>query len=75
MTVRCKFKCISKREYTSMGQKLFDYQFGAVMDGSDENKRFWKWTPTGTLGVSTVTDGQFEVDREYYLDLVPADGK
>lgn len=72
MTVRCKFKCVSKREYSSMSKKLFDYQFTAVMNGSDENKAFWEWTPAGTLSVSSVTDGQFEIEQEYYLDLIPA---
>lgn len=73
MNVRCKFRCVSKREYSSMGQKLYDYQFSAVMgEGSDENKQFWKWTPSGTLNVSSVTDGQFVTDQEYYLDISPA---
>lgn len=74
-TVRCKFKCQSKREYTSMGKKLFDYQFNAVMDGSDENKKFWEWTPSGSITVTSVKADDFKIDGEYYVDFSPAVAK
>jgi hypothetical protein len=76
MTVRCKFVCQSKREYIGWGgenKTLYDYQFSAVTGPSHENKEFWKWTPSGTLNVSTVSDGQFETGKEYYLDITRAD--
>lgn len=76
--VRCKFRCDSKREFVGYppgGKTLYDYQFSAVMGNSsdtDENKKFWKYTPSGQVNVTTVTDGTFEVGREYYLDFNPA---
>jgi hypothetical protein len=80
--VRCKFVCNSRaerRDYVGRDAegnhqywRVFDYQFSAVFDGSPENKAFFKYTPSGTLTVSTVTNDQFVVGAEYYLDLTPA---
>ena len=71
--VRCKFVCQSKREFMSDKDKCYDYEFsavyGAANDASDENKKFWKYTPSGKLNVATVNDGQFIPGKEYYLDL------
>lgn len=79
--VRCKFVCQSKRvfkNYGDTGPLLYDYKFSAVYGGrdgaSEENKSFWQYTPSGELSVTSVKDGTFEVGREYYLDLIPADG-
>lgn len=78
-TVRCKFICQSKREYRGWAGQghdapLYDYEFTAVTDGkSEENKMFFAFTPSGRLNVSTVTDGQFQVGKPYYLDLTLAD--
>lgn len=73
-TVRCKFKCLSKREFQDYANQAvcYDYKFCAVIgsaNASDENKKFWKYTPSGELNVTTVMDGTFEVGKEYYLDL------
>ena len=71
--VRCKFVCNSKREYKSGADTCYDYEFTAVYgDKSEENKRFWKWTPAGKLNVSTVFNDQFQPGKEYYLDLIEA---
>ena len=72
MTIRCKFTCISKREYKQYNNELaFDYEFNATMnDKSEENKTFWKYTPSGKLNVSTVNDSSFIVGKDYYLDLI-----
>lgn len=67
--VRCKFVCMSRREYKSGSDIVYDYEFNAVYGDSPENKEFWKWTPTGKLNVSTVKDKTFEVGKEYYVDL------
>lgn len=70
--VRCKFKCKSKREYENWDKakgNLYEYKFEPVVSGSEENKAFFAATPSGSLEVSCVTDGQFLVGAEYYLDL------
>ncbi len=72
MTVRCKFKCESKTEYISWNKTLYSYKFSAVTNGSEENQKFWEYTPGGNLAVECVKDGTFQVGKEYYLDLAVA---
>lgn len=65
--VRCKLKCESVKD----GRVIM----AAVCDGSEENKSFFKYTPSGKLDFSTVNDAalvQFEAGREYYIDISPA---
>lgn len=70
MITRCKFTCRSKREHISYDQTVYyDYEFSAVTGNSPENKLFWKWTPSGSLVVSTVIDGTFKLGKDYYIDL------
>lgn len=74
MTVRCKFTCVSKREYKQWGTPgtVYDYEFTAVTnDSSAENKSFWKLTPSGKLNVGVASDGTFTVGADYYLDITP----
>lgn len=72
--VRCKFKCVEKREFIGwMGQsKLYGFKFSPVTDGSEENKTFYAATPGGGLDISTITQDAFEVGKEYYIDLTDA---
>lgn len=44
-------------------------------DPTSENGQFYKWTPGGELRLSTINAAamaQFEVDKEFYVDLTPA---
>ena len=77
--VRCKFTCTSKREYRGWcnGQinvPQFEYEFAVVTGtgASDEDKRFFAATPSGSLKLSTVLDGSFEVGQTYFVDLQQA---
>lgn len=65
--VRCKMRCDSNKDGHIA---LFP-----VTDGSEENKRFFKYTPSGSLQFSTVNADaakQLEVGQEYYVDITPA---
>lgn len=69
---RAKYKLTARNE-TAAGYGLV---FEPVTSGSPENERFFKWTPWGKLEMGTVNVGaakQFEVGREYYLDITPAE--
>lgn len=47
----------------------------AVTSGSEENKSFAKYTPSGVLNLTIdnpATVGFFEPGREYYLDITVA---
>lgn len=72
--VRAKFVCRGKEkdphnDYTNI-------QLEAVTDGSEENKSFWKYTPSGRLEMSIDNPDaveHFEVGKEYYLDFTLAE--
>jgi hypothetical protein len=75
-TVRAKFYCHSVTKMTSSPEPfVYSYKFSAVTSGSDENKTFWRWTPSGGIELSSIRDDLFEVGKEYYVDFtlfVPA---
>jgi len=46
-----------------------------VTSGSEENDAFYKWTPGGSIVLSTINAdavSQFEVGNEYYVDFTSA---
>ena len=71
MLVRCKFICTRK----SQTQSGFDLELQPVTGGSEENKEFFKYTPSGHLQFGTINDAaaqQFEPGQAYYIDIFPA---
>jgi len=74
-TVRTKFRCTSKTVSlaTKRGEKQFyyEYKFQAVIEGSEENRSFFAFTPSGSVELYTVKDDSFEIGAEYYLDFIP----
>lgn len=74
MNVRCKFFCSSvTKAYDSYNKRYtYEYKFSAVTSGSEENKQFWQFTPTGSLSVTGVRDDLFAPGQEYFIDIAPA---
>ncbi|MCB1020331.1 MAG: hypothetical protein KDC27_10400 [Acidobacteria bacterium] len=71
MKVRAKFKLHTKAE----AEDGFSLTFFPVTSGSKENEEFFRYTPSGTLNLSTVNKdaaAQFTPGAEYYLDITPA---
>ena len=66
---RAKFAClaVTKRKY--YGGFLFEYEFMAVTDGSEENKSFFASTPSGSLKLGAVRNDVFIPGESYYLDF------
>jgi hypothetical protein len=72
MSVRAKFRVSGKGPATEEGVYV---RMVAVIDGSPENKEFFKYTPAGELTLQTINQAaadQLELDKEYYLDITPA---
>lgn len=47
-----------------------------VINGSEENKSFFQYTPSGKIELGIVNAEaakQFEVGKEYYIDFTPAE--
>lgn len=82
-TVRCKFVCeeVTKKFTTGYNKEtkknepipVYNSKFGAVIDGSEENKHFFKWTPTGKLEFDAHNNEAFEPGKEYYIDITLAE--
>lgn len=69
---RCKFRCAS---VTDNGETK-DFQFVPVYGDSEENKSFWKWTPSGELKFNcTNKEVNFVPGKEYYIDISEAQGE
>ncbi len=73
MTTRAKFAVTEKTELKD-GYKV---KLNAIYSGSDEDKAFWKYTPSAEITMSLVmpeTAAQFKVGTFYYVDFneVPA---
>jgi hypothetical protein len=66
---RAKFHCDSETNYG--GRTWREYKFSAVCaDEVDENQRFHKATPNGSLTITVDNPGVvFEPGKSYYLDF------
>jgi len=76
--VRCKLRCqsVKKIEHWNRKEKpgmfLYEAEFGAVYDGSEENKAFFEATPSGSLKLATYKEDRFQPGTDYYIDITPA---
>lgn len=71
-TVRLKAICRSKVASEYDGHNIV---LEPVIGGSEENKSFWNWTPSGRLEFSTINDKAAEMfveGDEYYVDVSPS---
>lgn len=72
--VRAKFTCNNIKNQPEYECK--SVSFTPVTYGSEENKSFSKYTPSGSLVLQisndTVASNAFEVGKEYYLDFTEA---
>ena len=50
MSIVCKFRCM---DVTRTHDGIRIYRFRPVMSGSEENKSFWKFTPSGEFTLKT----------------------
>lgn len=71
--VRAKFRCEGKTGDSAEGGSVTLFP---VVGGSAENDEFYRWTPGGSVQLSTVNGrafDQFEVGKQYYVDFTPAE--
>ena len=76
MTVRAKFR-VDAIERTKWGDnEVQTIKLSVVTSGSDENKTYWKYTPSGTITLGTINKAAadaFDLNKEFYVDFTPAD--
>jgi len=68
----CKFRLtgMKRTRYSETSDITTDLEFSAVSSGSEENKTFYKYTPSGDLAFRTVNDAVvqgFDIGKEYYI--------
>ena len=74
MTVRAKFY-VTEVVQTANGGRV---RMMPVTSGSDENKEFFKWTPSGSLDMGTINEEalkEFVPGQECYIDFTPIEKK
>lgn len=73
MSVRAKFRVTEKTP--AGGDNGTRVALAPVVDGSEENKEFYRWTPGGSITLDTINDAaaaQFDVGAEFYVDFTKA---
>jgi len=66
---RCKFRVSNIEEVEDNGTSV---TLDVVVDGSDENKSFWEFTPAGHIRLCVLSDSNFTLGEEYYVDFKKA---
>lgn len=69
---RCKFRVASKTEEENGSWTI---RMRPVTGGSEENRAFWKWTPSGEIVFQMINQAAAEGLRpgaEYYVDVSEA---
>lgn len=70
-TIRAKFNVAEITEYGNGGGTKVVLM--PVTTGSEENKAFWQWTPSGRIEMHISNpDAKFEFG-EYYIDFTKAE--
>ena len=72
MAVRAKFKVTT---VTPNGEDGGTVWLNPVVNGSEENESFYRYTPGGNIVLSTINQKaleQFEVGDEFYVDFTKA---
>ena len=68
-TVRAKFKC----ESVTNSENGKSVKLNPVYGGSEENERFFSFTPYGSIEIGTVNENiNFEPGKEYFVDFIEA---
>lgn len=73
MTVRAKF-VVQWIEDSAEDLKTI-HMSPVYGDGATENAEYWKYTPAGSIQLSTINEAasrQFTQGQEFYVDFTPA---
>lgn len=76
MSVRCKFRVDSYETRLESNkpdaQEIRTVKLSVVYGDTEENKRFFKWTPTGTIQIGMLNKEaweQFPLGAEVHVDF------
>lgn len=69
--IRAKFNVTSITEFGNSGGKQITLQ--PVINGSEENKKFWAYTPSGEIKIHVENENANFDFGEYYIDFTKAE--
>lgn len=76
MKVRAKFTVVEKAQRKNYnGELTTTIKMSPVTSGSDENKEFYHYTPSGNIDLGTINPkvvDAFDIGKEYYVDFEEA---
>ena len=75
-TIIAKYLCTSvtkSKHWDGRGRFLFTAKMSPVMSGSEENKKFFEATPSGSFEIGMFKDDAFEPGKEYFLNITKAE--
>ena len=78
MSVRAKFYVseVKQSRYASQGGGILTtVKLLPVIGDSEENKAFFRWTPSGAIDLGTINPAvveQFHIGDEFYVDFTSA---
>lgn len=73
---RAKFVCTSvskSKHWDGSGKFLFTARMTPVMNGSEENKKFYASTPSGNIELGQFSEDLFEPGKSYFVDFTEAE--
>lgn len=65
-----KFRLVKIEKNENAGKEIANLTFSGVYGTSEENKKFFEWTPYGTLQIGTVNNQVLQsvvAQGEYYV--------
>ena len=77
MTIRAKFlvqSITTTKRWNGPGH-IGTVKLSPVSSGSEENKKFYEATPSGSIEIGTINAealAKFEIGKEFYVDFTPA---
>lgn len=76
-TVRAKFRVYSITKTKQGDDEMSTIELSPVYsdDPESENRKFWRWTPSGSIKLGCVNPAAveaFEIGAEYYVDFSKA---
>lgn len=72
--VRAKFRVASYETRLDRTEEIRTIKLSAVVGDSEENKKFFKWTPYAEINLGTVNQEvwkQLPLGTEVYVDFTP----
>lgn len=76
MPTKAKFECVSvtkSKHWDGSGKFLHTAKLIPVVSGSEENKKFFEATPSGSIEIGQFNEESFVPGKQYYVEFTEAE--